>query len=415
MLDIIERDLFKEIKSYLIDPEIIVIHGARQVGKTTLAQYVINDISSSVASTSILWVDLEDPAWLDICNKGIDELLRYARAKGYDTEHLLYICVDEIQYLDNPSSFLKLAYDRYKGRVKLIVTGSSTFSIKSKFKDTLVGRIIDFELFPLNFREFLRFKRLHYDLSVSDIPPSIHAELATLYKEFILKGGYPAIVLEDIEHKQEKKLKQIITTYIKTDIRDIGRIRNIEKFNHLVEILAAQTGNLVNISELSGTIGLAKQTVEEYLFILEHTYVIKLLHPYFNNIRSELTKMPKVFFEDSGVANIIENRSFSNKITGSLFENSVFSELRKQFETECLHFWRTNKNQEVDFVIDKIKVIPMEVKLLFREKDLTSLKYFVEKYGVKKAYICTLEKPAKSPFKWLEFIYPWEIALKIDP
>jgi uncharacterized protein len=415
MVTNIERDLFNQVTPCLNDPEIIVIHGARQVGKTSLAQDVMNRLSQSVPAKSLLWVDLEDRVWLEICNRSVDEFMRHVRAKGYDAERLLYVFLDEIQYLDNMISFLKLAYDRHKGRIKLIVTGTSTFSIKSKFKDSMVGRTIDFELFPLSFNEFLRFKGLSYDLGAADLPLSIHAELLPLYKEFILKGSYPAIALEEVEQKQEKKLKQIIATCVNTDISGFGKIRHIQKFNRLIEILAAKTGSLVNISELSETAGLAKQSVEEYLSILEDACFIRMLRPYFDKIKSEFTKMPKIFFEDSGIAHILENRSFSNKVTSNLFENSVFSELRKRVDGGALRYWRTSKNQEVDFVINKNRLIPIEAKLLFRERELTSLRYFVEKYGLKKAFVCTLEKPQKSPYNWLEIIYPWELASALNP
>lgn len=411
----IERDLLRQIRTYLNDSEMIVIHGARQVGKTSLARLIVEELATSVPENTLFWLDLDDPVYLDLCNRGIEEVLHYARGRGFETKGKFYIVVDEIQYLDEPSAFLKLAYDRYQGKVKLIVTGSSSFAIKSKFKDSLAGRVLDFELFPLNFEEFLRFKGLNYDLTCVDLPEAINGELSFHFIDYIRKGGYPAIVLESVEEKQQKKLTQIIQTYIRTDIRDLSKIRNLQKFNHLLVILASQTGRLVNITELSGTIGLARQTVEEYLFILENTYVIKLLYPFFQNLRSELTKLPKVFFEDTGVARLLENRTFSGNIGGSAFENAIFSEIRKSFGVERLHFWRTNKQHEVDFIIAGNEIIPIEVKLSYRKRDLTSLKYFVEKYKIATAWVCTMEKLNPAPYPWLQQIYPWEIRKVLKP
>jgi len=411
----IERDLLRQIRTYLNDSEMIVIHGARQVGKTSLARLIMEELAASVPENSLFWLDLDDPVYLDLCNRGIEEVLRYARGRGFETGGRFYIFVDEIQYLAEPSAFLKLAYDRYQGKVKLIVTGSSSFAVKSKFKDSLAGRILDFELFPLNFEEFLRFKGLSYDLSAVDVPEAVHGELSLHFRDYMRKGGYPAIVLEPVEEKQEKKLTQIIQTYIRTDIRDLGKIRNLQKFNHLLAILASQTGRLVNISELSSTVGLARQTVEEYLFILENTYVIKMLYPFFQNLRSELTKLPKVFFEDTGVARLLENRTFAGNITGAAFENAVFSEIRKRSGVEILHFWRTNKQHEVDFIIAGDEIVPMEVKLSYRKRDLTSLKYFVDKYKIAVAWVCTLEKIHPLPYPWLRQIYPWEIGKVLQP
>ncbi|MBI4646884.1 MAG: DUF4143 domain-containing protein [Bacteroidia bacterium] len=236
-------------------------------------------------------------------------------------------------------------------------------------------------------------------------------ELLGLYTEYCITGGYPAIVLETDLEKKEKKLKQIINTYLKADLRDIGKIRNLQKFNNFLEIIASQTGNLLNISELSITTGIAKQTVEEYLFILENTYIIKLIHPYYNNLRSELTKMPKIYFEDTGIASILENKNFLQKVSGKIFETSVFSELRKTYSAEHLYFWKTNNNQEIDFILNKKKLIPIEVKISFFGKDITSLKYFKEKYNIKKAFIITLNKKVDGQNEWLNIIYPWDIKM----
>jgi len=410
---IIERDLYREIRRYLTDNEAIVIHGARQTGKTSLMHYIKQNLEDNAEHS--FYIDLEDFAFVQLCNSGVDETIKYLYSKGHNLQDRFYLFIDEIQYLDNPSSFLKLFFDRYKGRIKLIVSGSSSFAIKSKFKDSLVGRIVDFELFPLSFHEFLRFKELKYklgpDAASSDLTDS---ELKSLYREFCIYGGYPSIVLESESEKKEKKIKQIINTYIKADIRDLARIKNIHKFNHLLEILAGQTGNLLNIAELSVTVGIARQTIEDYLFILENTYIIRLLYPYHRNIRSELTKMPKIFFEDTGISNILINKRFAEVISGSSFENSLYSEIRKQLGTGPLNYWRTNKNQEIDFIVSKNKIIPLEVKMTFAGKELSSLKYFKEKYGLDKGYIITLEKKVQSPYDWLQVLYPWEIY-KMDP
>ncbi|NVO04017.1 MAG: ATP-binding protein [Bacteroidetes bacterium] len=401
---IFERKLYSEIKKFLDDDEIIVIHGARQVGKTSLMKFIHSHLKKSNA----YFIDLEDFGFLEICNKGVDELIKYLNARNYDLEKHLYLFIDEIQYLENPSSFLKIIFDHYKGKIKLIVSGSSSFEIKTKFKDSLVGRTINFELFPLSFDEYLLFKG--YSLKkMAILPEKINIELRELYSEYAVTGGYPSIVLEPVLEKKERKLKQIINTYLKVDIRDIGRIRNLQKFNNLLEIVASQQGNLLNINELSITTGLAMQTIEEYLFILENTYVIKLVRPFYRNIRSELIKMPKLYFEDTGIASIIANKTFPNSISGSCFENTVFSELQKHFGSENLHYWRTNKGQEVDFVLNAKKPIPIEVKLTFTGKELTGLKYFCEKYNIEKATIITLNNKCKTSVSWLNVMYPWEI------
>lgn len=401
----IERKIYKEIIRYIKDGEVIVIHGARQVGKTSLMLYILANLKTK----NTLYIDLEDIGFLDLCNKGVEEVISYLKAKNINFSKRFYLFIDEIQYLSNPSSFLKLFHDKYKSKIKLIVSGSSSFEIKTKFKDSLVGRTVNFELFPLSFDEFLKFKGFSYK-NQKHIPNQIISELTSLFTDFCLTGGYPGIALEPVISKKERKLKQIISTYIKSDIRDLGKIRDLQKFNNLIEILASQTGTLLNIHELSQTVGIAMQTLDDYLFVLENTYIIKRLKPFHKNIRSELTKMPKIYFEDTGICSILSHNNFQKKISGELFENSVFSELRKAFGCDPLFYWRTNKGQEVDFINDGKKLIPIEVKLTFTGKDMTSMKYFCEQYKIKKAFVVTLNNKAQHIPEWLEVIGPWSVA-----
>ena len=415
MSELKPRKIIPKIMDFMDDKAVIVLHGSRQVGKTSILLYLIENYLTKKTDNSTFYFDLEDFALLDLCNMGPDRVVDYLRAKGANFSKKVFLLVDEIQYINNPSSFLKLFHDRYHNLVKLIVSGSSSFQIKKKFKDSLVGRIIDFELFPLDFEEFLEFRGNKFDLK-SQVPTAVEDELRVLYEEFVLFGGYPAIVLERVLNKKEIKLKQIINTYIRKDIRDLAEIRELGKFNSLIEILASQTGNLLNIMELSNTLRLAKKTTENYLSLLENTYILKRLRPFFSNIRSELTKMPKVFFEDTGLMNLISNRSFSMKMTGALLENSIYSQLRKNIDIESLYFWRTNKKQEIDFVIDfrkrnqQNKIIAVEVKSLFLNKYTTSLRYFQKTYNLKKAYFCSFMKREDCKYQEIEVIYPWQVV-----
>ncbi len=402
---VLVRDAYLQMEPNLHDNEIIVIHGSRQVGKSSLMEYIQEVIARD---NQTLFLDLEEPANLVLCNQGVESVMKYLASINLNLTRKVYLFIDEIQYLDNPSSFLKLFHDKYKGQVKLIVSGSSTFAIKSKFKDSLVGRTSPFELFPLDFAEFLLFKGENINLD-ADISEILIPKLKLLFAEFCIYGGYPAIVLENSTMKKEKKLQQIISTYVKADIRDLGNIRDIQKFNNFIRILSSQTGGQLNISELSRTVGISMPTVEEYLFMLENTYIIRRVYPFFQNVRSELSKMPKIFFEDTGLVNLMENLRFSSKVTVEMFENAVFSEIRKVISLENLKYWRTNKQQEIDFIINGENLMPIEVKLnLTSFTGLSSLKYFHDNYKTSKAYVVSLSKP-KETSEFIEVLYPWEV------
>ena len=403
------RKTINKIVKFIERDCIIVLHGARQVGKTTIMHYLMDYLKKdkSVADNFVFYMDLEDFILLDLCNKGPEEVLNYIKGKGCDLDGKVYLFIDEIQYLNNPSSFLKLFHDRYKGKVKLIVSGSSSFNIKTKFKDSLVGRTIDFEIFGLDFEEFLNFKGK--SLSLESKVDSIVNELKDLYKEYVLFGSYPAIVLEPEIAIKEEMLKQIINTYIKKDIKDLANIRDLNKFNNLIKILAAQTGNLLNVLEIANTLGISQASVEKYLLILENTYIIRRVYPFHKNIKSELTKMPKIYFEDTGIVNLFINKQFSQVLTGQLFEQSIFSELRKNKNIDSLFFWRTTQKQEIDFIIDGVNLVPIEVKLKYLNKDLKIVRRFLDYYKLDRGFICSLDVVGDAGGYQIRHLYPWEV------
>ncbi len=397
------REIFQKIIDYTKIPEIIVLHGARQVGKTTLMKMTIEHLKKE-GTDNIFYLDLEKEKYLELCNSGYQNIIKYAEARKQNNKKT-YIFIDEIQYLDNPSQLLKILYDHYKDNYKIIVSGSSSFAIKSKFKDSLVGRTIDLEIFGLSFEEFLDFKNLKYNLN-SDSKLA-HDELKELFKDYMLYGFYPQIVLTDNIELKETYLENIIDKYIYKDIKDLANIKNIKKFNTLLRYLASQCGQLLNVKELSETLGMARQTIEEYLFILENTYIIKLIHPYYKNIRSELSKMPKIYFEDLGILNIIQNKELSQKYDGNFFENAVYAHLRRKFNVSNINFWRTTSKQEVDFIINSKTLTPIEVKLSYRDQKMRNLISFSEKYQTKNIFCITLNKN-ESKYKNIKQIYPWE-------
>jgi len=367
-----KRGVVDDILKYLDSKEAIVIYGSRQVGKTSLLKYIMkNHIKQNV-----FYFDLEMKELLDLCNKGAEEVYRYLLQKGAD-EKKIYLVIDEIQYLEDPAKLIKVLHDHYPN-VKLLVSGSSTFEIKKKFRQSLAGRIIAFEIYPLSFEEFLVFKEKVYSLS-ADNSEAINKELVALAEEHIRFGGYPQIVLEYSEEKKKAYLSQIINTYVRKDIRDIGNIRDIDSFNKLLEALAAQSGQLLNVLELSKTLGINKATVLEYLTLLESTFIIKRVRPFHKNLRKELTKSPKIFIMDTGMMHILWLKEFPKIILGNSFETFVFLELMKSSKT--VNFWRTKDKQEIDFIVQGKKLYAIEAELSFRGSSTSAMKFFSEEYG----------------------------------
>lgn len=409
------RKALKFIEKFLDKREIIVIHGARQTGKTTLLEIISKNLvkNKNIPPDNIFYFDLEDFDLLEVFNKGHKEVVSYIEAhKNINKKHKVYLLIDEVQYLANPSSTLKILHDHYAW-LKLIVSGSSSFQIKSKFKDSLVGRTVDFELYPLDFEEFLIFKNENYDLRSAKTFKSgaINKELQKLFEEYVIYGGYPKIVLEKSIEAKTVYLKQVIDTYIKKDIRDLGHIRDVNRFNKLLRVLADKAGSLLNSVELSSTVGISRQTIEEYLFIMENTYVIKLVPPFYTNLRGEISKMPKIFFEDTGVANVLKYGFFLDKISGELFENSVYAALRSVYGRDFVKYWRTKQKVEIDFVADLYsRKIPIEAKLSYPQKAYSGLISFLDKYKQEEGWVISNQKALiKNIDKRIKNLYPWEI------
>jgi len=408
----IKRKILPLISRFLEYKEAIVIYGARQVGKTTIIKMLIEQLKDNgIPNEAIFYFDLEDLDVLNLCNQGVDSLIRYIDART-SFKGKIYLFIDEIQYLDNASSFIKLIVDNHSNRFKLIVSGSSVPGIKSKIKQSLVGRIVTFEVFGLDFEEFLWFKNKTFNLDkIAD--EKTEKELEQLFEEFIIFGSYPRIALIFEIDDRKYYLKELIQTYIKKDIRDIGRVRNIMKFNNFLRILADQTGNLLNIDELASSVGIARETVYDYLTLLEGTYIVRRLTPFFRNLRSELTKMPKIYFEDSGVLNYLKYNDIVEKVSGQLFENSIYAELRKIVDLEALRYWRTQSKQEVDFIMEhRRQIFAFEVKKIYSGQKIASLGYFSQKYPNSKSFIITLKKRKKT-MQDISVLYPWEIHNKL--
>lgn len=260
---IYRRAVIDEIIRFLPTGDIVVVHGARQVGKTSILMFLQDHLRSHQEQT--LYLDLEDSRYVSLLDKGVDEFIVFLTEQGFNLDGLresgrkLFVMIDEIQYLENPSSFLKLLADHHH-YLKVIVSSSSSFEMKSKFKDSLVGRTVSFEIYPLSFQEFLLFKGIPFT-PAARFAEKKTCELQSLYTEFSLYGGYPKIVLTQDAGIKEKYLQQIIDTYIRKDIRALAEIKDVNKFNRLLEVLASQSGNLLNIAELSNTCGLARETL----------------------------------------------------------------------------------------------------------------------------------------------------------
>lgn len=394
------RKITKKIKKWFFEKEIIILNGPRQVGKTSLLKILKNELlNSGISEKTIFYLNLEEIKILEDLNQDPENLLKYIT----DQKKTNYFFLDEIQYLDDPSNFLKHLYDKYAGKIKIIATGSSSLELKAKFQDSLAGRKISFLINVLTFEEFLFFKKFSYldYLKKESLPPKVKSSFDNALNEYLIYGGMPAVVLQKDNDLKQKMIEEYVNTYINKDVRAIGKIKNIANFNSLVKVLASQIGNLLNINELSNTIDIARRDIEKYLDLLEFTFVLNKISPFKQNIRAQVTKMPKTYFFDLGIRNAIlgnflnlENRQDA----GRLFENFVFLELKHQAKNK-IFFYRTVSKTEIDFVVEKeTEIISIESKYkdLIKPIDTRVLKNFAKLVNTKKNMVVNLRLNCKD-------------------
>lgn len=376
----IKRFIEGIIKKYLSSPEIIAVVGPRQSGKTTLLKHIQADLPDSVFLT---FEDLQLREIFDLDIKTFIELY----IKPYRT-----IFIDEFQYARTGGKSLKFVYDTVPKR-KILISGSSSLDLTVKAVKYLAGRLFSFTLYPFSFREFLGARdeslaRLFEGpLARQAMEPPLLGRFRSLLDEFIVFGGYPRVATTESKAEREIVLKNIFQIYLLRDIKDILGLVDDYKMMNLLKALAMQAGNLISFDELANLTGQSVVTVKKQINLLEKTFIVSSLRPYFTNKRTELVKNPKVYFFDPGLRNaaIQDYRPLAARgDKGDLYETFVFSELIKR--DVALRYWRTKSKAEVDFVVGD--QIPIEVKSgLTKPLIGKSLHSFIAKYKPPRAFV----------------------------
>lgn len=409
------RIIEQKLDKWLEREEIILVKGPRQSGKTTLFLHLKEKLDGS-------YVTLEDQEMLNSFETNPKQF-----AKRYIKNKKNYLFIDEAQYCKKAGKNLKLLFDLYKDKLKLFITGSGSFDVKVEIGKYLVGRSIYFELFPLDFENFLLWQAkdlyktfLDYKKSLNEFiingkeiteKPVFIQEFKTLLEEYLLYGGFPAIVKEKNEDIKKELLKNLTRTYIEKDAFFFFNIRHFEKFKNLLSYLSFNNGSIMETSSIMSDIKIDYKTAENYLSVLSNTYIINLISPYHKNLTTELKKTKKIYFEDTGIRNSILNNflPLENRTDkGILMENFVLNELRRNFDGK-ISYWRTTGKAEVDFILQtKNELIPIELKS--KNKPGKSFFSFIKNYQPKKGIVFTekkfgIEKVGKTKIAYLPHFF----------
>ena len=369
--------------------QVLILLGSRQVGKTTLVKKIF-----------------PDGDYFLVDNEPIKKILEAYDIETYKTlinMHSREVIIDEIHLLENPGRAVKILYDQLEN-LKIIITGSSSFHIKNKTGESLAGRKIDYNIYPLTFSEYLNQKGIESDLNFNIFEKIIDDEkydpkdriypfdIKNILNTVLLYGQYPHLIKNQ---NDEKYLLNFVDSLIFKDILELNLIEDKKLARDLLKLLAFQIGNLINYSELASSLKADQRTIKRYIEIFEQSFILFRLYPYSKRKRDEISKAAKIFFYDTGVRNaLIED--FSDLETridkGALFENFIIGELIKQdsyLERNFkFYYWRTKQGSEIDVVLEKgNEVIAVEIK--YKKKAVN--KAFKNRYPEAKVRLVTAD------------------------
>ncbi|MCB0687976.1 MAG: ATP-binding protein [Saprospiraceae bacterium] len=333
----INRILLQQVQARIRQSnKVVILYGARQVGKTTLSNEVLANL---VGKT--LRINADQFTYSEILSSRDLTKLK-GLVSGYDN-----LFIDEAQRIPDIGINLKILHDELS-TLKILVTGSSSLELANRIREPLTGRTWTFKLYPISIPEFQKY------LDLNDFEVQLQLE------EWMRFGSYPELLLLNNYNDKIAYLEEVRDAYLYKDIFALGNIRYPEKLRQLLRLLSYQIGNLVSIHELATSLQVNRDTIINYIDLLEKAFVIFRLKGLSRNLRKEVTSMDKIYFLDLGTRNsLIENYSElqNRNDTGALWENLLLIERIKKNEYSKFYanqyFWRTHTGAELDYVEEK--------------------------------------------------------------
>lgn len=412
----IQRD-FQDKYFKIIDESIITaLIGPRRSGKSTFVEEYLKTKNTKNKYSSVYFNFDQLSTREEIAKYGIEELIQIQLSSGRVKNKVL-IFIDEAQKEPLVFEQIKIIYDKQKReknkKYKFILTGSASLSIHKEISESLAGRVELLRVAPFTLSEIVRIKNISFpsNIPVNSIfnPKTTYKQLLKemqnlslltstlkrarqLINEVIEYGALPEIFeREDIEQKQ-RYLINYKDTYLEKDIRGEVNIGDLKSYSNLLTLLASQTGSLIVKKILKEKVGIAYNTLDRYLSVLNSTYILNELEPYIFSASRRLVKSSKCYFFDNGLLALLTgfltfDQLLSTGLVGNRFENMVINEIIKKvkpyFPIADFYFWRSSSGKEVDLIVDfKEKVIPCEIKWTsnFKQVEINSLVSFLNDY-----------------------------------
>lgn len=376
----IKRQILPDLLERLSSPEILILMGARQVGKT----FLLNELEKYCIKKKkrTKYFNLELPEDSRYFAKDIAALYKEI------THEVDYLFIDEFQYFNNASKFLKAIYDDKRLKIKVIASGSSSLEMHKHLKESLAGRKQTRLIRPLSYLEFNQTKEK--------------------FSKYLQSGGNPGLVNKKSFESKIELLKEILQTYIMKDVKALIKEKNISAFNNLLYNLASSQGQVISTNSLASELKVSNITVESYLDILEQTYVLYKVPSFAGNLSNELKKSKKYYLYDLGVRNAILNdfSLFEKRIDkGAILETYLLHFLISNCpQNGEIRFWRTRSGDEIDFVFLKNrKPYILEAKAKLTKLEIPKpFHTFIKNYpGLQGAYVVNLNLEGTLDYKGL--------------
>lgn len=388
-----DRKIYPEIKKHLSKRQVTVITGMRRVGKTTILKKLLEDFKSD----NSIYIDFERVDNRELFSeKNYDNIVIVLSEQGLNFKKPICVAMDEVQLVKNLPSVVKYLYDNYT--IKFILSGSSSYYLKNLFSESLSGRKKIFELYPLDFGEFLIFNQV---ACVSrgfnkKFNSTEYEKLKNYYKEYLEFGGFPEVVLTKNHQDKKDILIDIISSYINIDIKALSDFRDSDIVYSLIKLLSQRVGSRLDYKKLSMITGLAWLTVKNYIDFFENSYLLFRVPVFGKSREKEIVKAKKLYFVDNGLLNVLSDVSI-----GQQFENAVYNQLRSFGK---ISYFALKTGKEIDFIVDgewayEVKQTPLELDLSSAQRTLPS------KIDPKKLFLIG----AKSASNFSDFIWAGDI------
>lgn len=385
------RPIFTKLEKHLNEHEVSVITGMRRTGKTTTIKYLLD----KTAHGNKLYLDLERLEYRRIFTRSsFSEMQADLEFLGYNFTQNGIIAIDEVQMIPEVVSFIKYYHDNFP--VKFVVSGSSSYYLKNRITESLAGRKQVFEIFPLDFLEFLTFKAVDtgplLTQRLKPFRPLVFATYQQYYEEYLRYGGFPQVVLADSPEKKTQALNDILNSYLELDIKILSDYSVIDDLYKLATLLTARIGSKLDYQKIGVLAGLSRHKVKDYVQLFQATYFLHLVDAYSLSPDRSIAIQPKIYISDNGLVSQMAQVS-----GGALFENAIANQLLRLGK---VNYFQKKTGQEIDFILNGEKAI--EVKETPGTFDLKTLQSRAGGIGIE-AYMLAGRFPPGTEFH--EFVW----------